>query len=73
MRDLLKASRAAAELQFMLSQINLNVDSVQDEVRPSKYDQDAASLLHDISVLTRRAADLNAAIMKEYEKVNHNL
>lgn len=73
MRDLLKASRTAAELQFMLAQIIVNADFVQDGFRLSKYDQDAASLLHDISVLTRRAADLNAAIMKDYEKVKNNL
>lgn len=57
----------------MLTQIIINTDTVKDDVRLSKYDQDAASLLHDISVVTRRAADLNAAIIKDYEKVKENL
>lgn len=62
----LKAARAAAELQFMITQICLNLDYL-DPADQAKFDQTFTTLYHDCSVLARRAANINSKIVKKYE------
>ena len=59
----LKAARSAAELEFMITQICLNFDYLEPADQ-AKFDQIFATLYHDCSVLTRRAAEINTNICK---------
>lgn len=61
----LKAARAAAELQFMISQICLNLDYLEASER-AKFDQAFATLYHDAAVLAKRAAEINSQIIHKY-------
>lgn len=69
MKENLKAVRSAAELQFMLSQISLNLDFI-DSRDAASLEQEIVTLNHDIQVLAHRAGIVNAEIMKFYSK-NH--
>lgn len=62
----LKAARAAAELQFMIAQICLNLDYLES-CDQAKFDQTFTTLYHDCSVLARRAANVNSKIVKMCE------
>lgn len=62
----LKACRSAAELEFMLTQICLNLDYL-DPGDQAKFDQAFATLYHDCSVLTKRAAEINSQIIHKIE------
>ena len=58
----LKAARSAAELQFMITQICLNLDYLEPADQ-AKFDQIFATLYHDCSVLTKRAQKINSKII----------
>lgn len=62
----LKAARSAAELEFMITQICLNLDYLEPKDQ-AKFDQTFATLYHDCSVLARRAAEINSQICKQLE------
>lgn len=62
----LKACRSAAELEFMLMQTCLNLDYLGPGEQ-AKFDQAFATLYHDCSVLTRRAAEINSQICKQLQ------
>lgn len=62
----LKAARSAAELEFMLTQICLNLDYLEPGDQ-AKFDQAFAMLYHDCSVLTKRAAEINSQICKQLQ------
>ena len=65
--DHLKAVRSASEICFMLSQISLNLEHLDDAAR-SEFTQSLAALHHDLSVIARQAASVNSQIMKKYEQ-----
>lgn len=62
----LKAARSAAELEFMITQILLNLDYL-DPGDQAKFDQIFATLYHDCASLARRAAEINSQIIQKYE------
>lgn len=62
----LKAARSAAELEFMITQICLNLDYLEPADQ-AKFDQIFATLYHDCSALARRAAEINSQIIHKYE------
>lgn len=64
--DHLKAARSASEICFMLSQISLNLEYL-DESSRAEFTQQFATLHHDLSVIAHQAALINSQIMKRYE------
>lgn len=68
-KENLKASRAAAELSFMLAQASLNIEFLEAK-DAALFDQAFSNLYHDISVLARRAGNVNSEIIQTYEKRN---
>lgn len=62
----LKAARSAAELEFMLTQICLNLDYL-DQRDQAKFDQTFATLYHDCAALAKRAAEINSQIIHKLE------
>lgn len=63
----LKASRAAAEVAFMLAQVALNLEHLPENLR-GQFAQPLASIRHDLSVITHQAGIINSQIMKAYEQ-----
>lgn len=65
----LKASRAAAEICFMLAQANMNLEYL-DEETSGIFAQSYASIYHDLSVILKNACFLNRTIMETYHNNN---
>lgn len=63
----LKASRAAAEICFMLAQANMNLEYL-DEENSGIFAQSYASIYHDLSVTLKHCCILNSTIMEVYHK-----
>lgn len=68
----LKASRAAAEVAFMLAQVSLNLEHLPEDLR-GQFAQPLASIRHDLSVIAHQAGIINSQIMEAYEQnKNHH-